>query len=187
MNRLRMFNLVTKSALLALVLSGSSLLIAQNAASIVISEQLKTVKSHAALAEDDAAVLNSYTGSGLAWQSHTARVNLMTEHVNALIKDYNDLAEMRPEGAPWQQEAIDRIQPLVHETADHLTDLIAHMSANQSRLHMKPYRDYVNNQYKMVRNLHQVIADFVDYGEAREQAEALEQQLALPATASAEK
>jgi hypothetical protein len=187
MKPLRIFNPVTKTILLALMLSITSLLVAQNVTSAAISERLKVVKSHAALAEDDAATLKSYAFSRLSWESHSARVSLMKEHINALIKDYNDLAEMRPDAVPWQQEAIDRIEPLVRETADQLTALIEHMNQNQSRLHMKPYRDYVNAHYKVVSNLHKVIADFVDYGEAKEQKEAMERELALPTTASAEK
>ncbi len=104
----------------------------------------------------------------------------MKDHVNNLINDYNQLGTLRAEGSPWQQEAIDRIDPLLRSMADHLNATIQHLNENQNRIQMPPYRDYVHANWELINRTHNLIADFVDYGDAKIKADSLEQKLELP-------
>jgi hypothetical protein len=48
-----------------------------------VSQLLSEAKAQAFQLKEDAATLQSFTGSNLGWQSHAAVVNQMKEHVNA--------------------------------------------------------------------------------------------------------
>jgi hypothetical protein len=167
-------------AVLALLLPLSSFAAAPPPDSATITNLLDQARAHAALADDDAVTLESYTRSPLSWQSHAARLTIIKEHVNNLIKDVNQLSSMRAEGSPWQQEAIDRVDPLLKEIADHLTTTIQHLNENQGQIQMQAFRDYVKVNSNLISKAHNMIADYVDYGQAKAKADALEQEHSLP-------
>lgn len=174
---------VVSMAVLALLLPVGRLA-AQNPDSAAVSRLMDQVRSHAALADNDAGILESYTRSKLAAQTHATQINLIREHVNNLIKDANDLKAMRDEASPWQQEAIDRIDQILPVMAAHITAVIEHFNDNRVKIQLQPYRDYVSANQKMISKAYQTISDLVEYGEARAKADAMEQQLDLTASNS---
>jgi hypothetical protein len=177
----RNFSLVALALALA---TGSSIGFAQTADSEQISNLLSQAKNHAVLAEDDAATLESYTGSTSHWRAHAAQLNRIREHVNELGQLNKQLSDLRAEGSPWQQQAIDQIDPRLREMADLLTATIEHLNDNKDRVHMQPFRDYVKANAELTSKLARLISDFVDYDEAKSKAESLDQKLELPAVAS---
>ena len=180
MKSLTFVTTISRLAVLALLLP-IGMLAAQNPDSPAVSKLLEEVKSHAAQAEDDADTLASYTLSNLDWKTHGSVLNRMKEHVNDLIRDGNQLSSMRDEGSPWQQEAIDRISGLLPEMASNLTATINILNSNKNQTKMRPYQDLAKNNQTLIHNAHEIIADFVDYSEAKEKAGALERELQLPA------
>ncbi|SPE29843.1 hypothetical protein SBA5_720014 [Candidatus Sulfotelmatomonas gaucii] len=68
------------------------MLAAQNPDSTTISKLLEDVKSHAALADDDAHTLASYTRSNVGWQTHGTQLTRIKEHVNDLVRDGNQMS-----------------------------------------------------------------------------------------------
>lgn len=148
---------------------------------------LGEIKTHAALASDDAARLESYSRSKLSWQSHNRQLVRIKGHVDRLLEDYNLLNSLRPEGSAWQQEAIDRIDPLLREIADNLTATINHLNDNRDRVHMQPFRNYASANAKLLEEASKTVSDMVDYGEAKATSERLQRELELPETAAVEK
>lgn len=169
-------------AAMTLFLLGAQTLQAQAADSEKVNALFTEMKQHAALAEADAENLESYTRSSMAWETHAKRITSMKDHVNALIKDYNEVKDMRGEASPWQQEAIDRVAPLLKDMADHLTASIEHLNQNQTKVHMKPWQDYARANYEYAVHTAGLIRDFVHYGEAKNTVDKLEQKLELPET-----
>ncbi len=160
-------------------LLSAGLLAAQNRDSAAISKLLNQVKSHAALADDDAATLESLTRTGVHWSTHGTQLDLMKEHVNNLVNDSNEMISLRNEGSPWQQQAIDRIEPLLPVMADHLRNAITHFNGNRNRIHMQAYRDYVVENQKLINSAYQVIKAFDSYAQAMNRADTLQKQLEL--------
>jgi hypothetical protein len=175
-----LLNTISRLAILALLLP-VSMLAAQNPDSTTISKLLEEVKSHAVLADDDAHTLASYTRSNVGWRTHGTQLTLIKEHVNDLIRDGNQLSTLRDEGSPWQQDAIDRISSLLPEMASHLTATINHLSDNQNQTLLKPYQDLALTNETIIHKAHEIISDYVDYGEAKAKADVLGKQLQLPA------
>ena len=154
---------------------------AQNADSKAINDLLKQVEAHAMLASDDSETLESYTRSHtMSSESHASRLRLIADHANNLIQDFDKLSAMRAEGSPWQQEAIDRVDPLLKEMADHLNTTIAHFKENKHRVNMPTFHDYVKANREYMGRTSELISSFVNYGETRAKANGLEAALDLP-------
>jgi hypothetical protein len=156
---------------------------AQKPDSTAISDLLREAESHAVLAQQDAETLESYAHSTVSSETHANRLTLIRDHANDLIKDFNQLSSMRGEGSPWQQEAIDRVNPLLHEMADNLSATIDHFKDNKARTQMPPFREYVKANRDLMGRTSQLISDFVQYGETRAKKLALEKTLELSLSA----
>ncbi|MHB2007347.1 MAG: hypothetical protein ACYCOX_04790 [Acidobacteriaceae bacterium] len=154
--------------------------VAQNADSAEISSLLSEAQHHAALLDDDADQLVSYTRSKLHWESHAQQLESMKTHVNNLGNVTAQLNNLRSDGSPWQQQAIDQINPLLQEMADHLTATINHLNENQQQVHMPAYEDYARGNYELASRTSQLIKDYVNYDKARSQSQSLEQKLEVP-------
>ena len=161
---------------------------AQNADSKAINELLKEAESHAILASDDSETLESYTRSHtMSWESHAHRLRTIADHANNLIEDFNKLSSMRDQGSPWQRDAIDRVDPLLKEMADHLNTTIAHFKDNKHRVNMPAFHDYVKANREYMGRTSELISSFVEYGETRAKANGLEASLDLPQAAEVSK
>lgn len=124
------FNILWNAVVLALVVLFSSALVAQVSGSAQFSKTLEHVRVHAAQARDDAALLESYSRSGLAWSMHAQCLENIREHVNDLAEDFTQLQALRSEATPGQRAAIDRIDPLLRDMAASLTATINYLNQN---------------------------------------------------------
>lgn len=166
-------------AAFAFLLLGSIGVRAQSADSEKINELFRNVRQHAALAEVDAELLESYTRSKMSWESHARRIESMRSHVKDLAADFNEASTLRPEGSKWQQEAIDQLQPLLQGMADHIKATIDHLNDNKNQVHMQPWIDYVHANRDYAVRAAALIRDYVDYSEAKSTTEKLEQKLQI--------
>ena len=158
---------------------------AQTSDSKAINDLLKEAETHAMLANDDAELLESYTRhSTMSWESHAAKLTSIKGHANDLIEDFNKLTSRKQQGSPWQQDAIERVAPLLQEMSHHLSATINHLNDNKARIHMPPYREYAKANRKYMGRTSQLISDFVEYGEMRARADALETALELDSSAA---
>lgn len=184
MRQLSIRNSIVRMAVATLLLP-AGLLAAQKADSKAVNNLLDEVKLHAGQADDDATTLETYSQSNLHWQTHGSRLNQIKSHVNDLIQDSNQLASLREEASPWQQEAIDRISPLLPQMATHLTATIKHFNDHTNQTQMKPYHDYIRENQKLIHAAHEIISDLVEYAEAKAKMDALEKDMQLSAPVSA--
>lgn len=159
---------------------GTATVFAQPTDSAKISDLLEQAKSHAVLAERDAATLESYTRSRLSWQSHGSQLNRIKRHVNELGQLNKQLSDLRAEGSPWQQMAVDQVDLRLREMADLLTNTINHLNDNRAHVHMQPYQEYARANRELTSRIATMLDDFVDYDQAKSKAETLEQKLELP-------
>lgn len=165
---------------LTLLMAGPSRVAAQTTTPSHVDQLLTEAEHFANRAADDSEELETYTRTKAGWETHAQQLERIREHVNHLGEIVQQLNEVRSEALPWQQTAIDRINPLMHEMAMQLTTTIEHLTQNQSRVHMKPYQDYARATYTVNSRAAKVISDIVEYGQAKAKADSLEQQLELP-------
>src|SRR5271170_1604955 len=113
MQSLRVLRLLGGFTLLSLFFATSApLTFAENKDSDQISTLLSQARTQAWQAAQDADTLQSYTLSPMAWETHANQLRSIQEDINALAKTTVQLNDLRPQGSPWQQTAIDRINPL---------------------------------------------------------------------------
>jgi wobble nucleotide-excising tRNase len=169
---------ITVVAALALGLVACPLwLTAQTADSEQINQLFAEARLHASNAEKDAELLESYTRSMVTWETHSAKLHAIRGHVNDLIRDFNRAKDLRAEASPWQQEAIDKIEPLLKSMADHLSATIDHLNDNQSKVRMPEYQSYVKANRTLAEKTANLIRDYVEYGESTSKVEELERKL----------
>lgn len=177
----RSFLTLALIALFALV-AGPSYANAQNKDSAHISRLLNEARSYAIQLDNDAAELESYSNSNLNWHSHATQLNLMREHVNNLGKLHQQMQELQSQGSPWQQDAINRVDPLLRQMADQLTTTIEHGNQYPNRIHMMKYKNYTHACADLAARTSRLISDIVAYDRAQSRARMLEQDLELPAS-----
>lgn len=144
-----------------------------------VTDLLSTAETEAIDLKHDAAKMESFTRSKLSWESHSVQIAMIKEHVNKVGELLTKLHAERETAASWQQQAIDRIGPLLKQLAANTTAMISHMNENPGKIHMASYRDYAVANSQTAERLAALIGDFVEYGEATEKLEALNEKLVI--------
>ena len=145
-----------------------------------VSGLLSDVKTEAVQLRHDADEMKSFTHSTLTWQSHAAKVEEMKRHVNNAGELLTKLDNAKGAASPWQQQAIDRITPMLKELASNVTSTIEHLNQRPKLLHTGPYADYVSANYELASNLAELISDYVDYGKSKARSDELAARLEVP-------
>ena len=145
--------------------------------SVEITKLLADAKAEAVQLKDDAEDLESLVKSKLSWESYARKVEMIKEHVNNTGKLLTKLQEAQATGAPWQQTAIQQIDPLLRELAANTEATINHLNENRANIHFLQFKGYVKANYELATDLEALIRDLVNYGEAKEKIERLEKKL----------
>jgi hypothetical protein len=145
-----------------------------------ISKLLSQVKADAVQLKDDAYEMESFTRSGVSWESHAMKIATIKEHVNALGKRLLDLQEKRSAGSQWQQQAIDRILPVLKDLAANVEATINHLNREQGRrLNTSEHKEYLETNAALAAEMSALVADFVSYGQTKAKFERLSEKLEL--------
>lgn len=144
-----------------------------------ISSLLDEVQVRAAMLREDASFMESYARSGASWESHSAKVDRIREHINAAGRQLTQLQSMREEGSPWQRTAIDRIHPLLKELAENTGTVIRYLTENPKRLFTREYKTYLEANADLSSELASMISDFVEYGNTKHRLDGLADKLEL--------
>jgi hypothetical protein len=170
--------LLALTLLLAGIWPGAKVAVASPGSSEEISMLLADVKAEAIALERDAEDLAVWTrAKQMAWQSHAEKLNLIREHVNEAGQLLTKLTEARGAASPWQQEAIDRIYPLLKELADNTETTITHFKDGKDRIHFPPYTDFARANYDLAQDLAALVSDYVEFGEHETEFRRLQEKL----------
>lgn len=142
-----------------------------------IARLLSEAKSEATELTADSEDLASFAWSRASWTSHASKITMIKEHVNNTGKLLAKLQEQESSGSTWQTAAIARIRPLLKELASSTEEVIRRLNDHPDRVHLPEYRDCVKAHYELATDLEALIRDFVNYGEAKEKLEKLQEKL----------
>jgi hypothetical protein len=145
-----------------------------------LTKVLSDVKYEALMLQRDAAQLKAMTQSTSSWQSSANELEQIKTHVNNAALFVQELNDFRIVAAPWQQIAIDRINPLLQELASNTQSTIAKLNENPARVHLGPYKEYVSAHYDLATDLVSMISDFVEYAKTKAKFERLTRKLEMP-------
>jgi hypothetical protein len=144
-----------------------------------VTQLLQETKQKAAVLSRDADEMEALTRSDVSWESHASMLDTMKEDVNDLARDVERLTAARDKASPWQQQAIDRMLPLMRELAANTTAAINHLKEQPTRPTSGSYAEYLRQNSETARQLSDMIRSFVEYGQTRAKLEKLEQKLEI--------
>jgi hypothetical protein len=151
--------------------------LAQSAENPQVTRLLAEAKDKAAQLSRDADDMEALIRTDVSWQSHAIMLDQIREHVNDLGRIAKQLEESRSSASPWQQQAIDRMMPLLKELAANTTAAINHLNENRVRPTIGNYPEYLKENAETAHQLSDMISSFVRYGDTRARLQKLEQRL----------
>ena len=145
-----------------------------------ITQLLTDARDKAAELSRDADDMEALIRTDVSWQSHAEMLESVKEHVNQLGRIAAQLEQKRDSASQWQQQAIDRMLPVLKELAANTTVAINNLNENKGRpLETSSYPQYLKENAEAARNLSDMISSFVKYGDSRAKVEKLEQKLEI--------
>lgn len=176
-----MVNKITKSgfSLAAALLLGLALLTSAGArafASADVTGLFQEAARSASQLRRDTNQMAAFSKSRLSWESHAQQINQIKEHINNTGKIVADLHDARDSAAAWQQEAIDRVTPLLEEIASNTESVINHLNDRQHTWHPE-YQEYLKSNAELAADLSTLIGDYIDYDSAKARTQELQQKL----------
>lgn len=142
------------------------------------SQLLQEAKTSAAQLRRDASQMEAYTRSQVTWQAAATKINQVKNHINKLGQLVSNMGSARAEAKPWQQDAIDRITPLLREMADNTRAIIDHLNDRKQTWHPE-YKDLVKSNAELSVDLSKLVSDYIDYGNAKSRAQELGSKLGV--------
>jgi hypothetical protein len=141
---------------------------------------LSQAAQEAAQLSSDADEMESLLHSDVSWQSHADMLSRIRDDVNTLGSTVGRLNTTYELGSEWQQEAVDRILPLLRELASNTTAAINHLNANQARPTTPDYVNYLEKNAEAAHQLSAMTSDLVKYAKSQATLEKMETRLGLP-------
>ena len=126
---------------------------AQNNENPEVTRLLVEARDKAAVLSRDADGMESLIRTDASWQTHAAMLDEVKRHVNDLGRAAQKLEESRSSASPWQQQAIDRMMPLLKELAANTTAAINHLNENRIRPTTGNYPEYLKENAETARFL----------------------------------
>jgi hypothetical protein len=159
------------AAIAGFLLASSTVKAGETPDSEQVSKLLSDAKAMSYQLKEDAVMMESFTRQTVTSQAHSAALNTIRDHANALGKQAQKLKEVKPSASPWQKIAIDRIEPYLDEMTGYITAAIEHVNDKQHTV--LEYNDYLEANADYATDLANMIANFVDYGKARQRVDRL--------------
>jgi hypothetical protein len=140
------------------------------------SKLLQDARVSAAQLARDTAQMETYGRSALSWKTHAGQIQHVKEHVNNTGKILADLHNARNGAEPSQQDAIDKITPIVQQLASNTESIINHLNSTQ-RTWDTEYQGYLKSNSELANDLSKLIGDYLDYESAKSRAQGVGQKL----------
>ena len=151
---------VLSSAALALAIPARSAFAAAPPDSKTIPTLFDQVKQHAAEANYDAEVLDSYRRThNTDFRLYAQLLNHIRDHANDLFQDYYELQRVRDSGSPAQREAIDRLEPQLREMATDMTDTIQLLNKHQEWVKMPNFRNQAHQSVTKINEVYKALCE----------------------------
>jgi hypothetical protein len=173
--------------LLVVALFGSTTLlpptlwsVARNPPNAEVAAQLDAADAEAAELARNADEMTSLLRNDVSWESHADMLNRIKDNVNKMGKIAAKLQEERDQASPWQQQAIDRMVPMLKEIAANTTAAIEHLNQNHLRPTTPDYVEYLQQNADTSHELADMISAVEHYGRERTKLERLQDKIEAP-------
>src|SRR6185437_4353310 len=140
-----------------------------------VDRLLKKISSDALTVSHNADKLSAYARNPkLHFETHAAELNRAKDSINAMGSDLRRLQELSAYALPWQQQLIDRVQPVLTGLAGHANEAIDRLNSDRHGFPSAEYRRAVQSLYNYADHARDVLAVNLDYAGAREKLNRLD-------------
>jgi hypothetical protein len=175
-----MSGLMVATLIASMLFLFSATLFAQKEENPEVTQLLVDARDKAAELSRDADEMESLIRTDASWQTHATMLETVKDHVNELGRIATKLEQKRDSASEWQQQAIDRMLPVLRDLATNTTAAINHLNENKGRpLETSSYPQYLKENAETAQELSDMISSFTKYGESRAKMEKLEQKLEI--------
>jgi hypothetical protein len=99
----------------------------------------------------------------VSWQTHANMLDGVKEHVNNMARIIDKLTTERSSGSELQEQAVDRILPLLKELAANTTAAINYLNQNRTRPIGDPYTQYLKDNAETAHQLANTVSSLFEY------------------------
>jgi hypothetical protein len=128
------------------------------------SQLIETIETQSIQVRDDAQFLESLTREPhvVPWQAHADQLAQVRPEVNRMAEEMCRLEAIRTGTQPWQQQAIDQIEPAVTELVNYTEQAIAITNRQTVANFASPsYTEDVHGMYTTANRIVRAAADYV--------------------------
>jgi len=146
-----------------LLLSASGRAIAVREDSQQLTQVLGEARDEAAELARDADEAESLIRSQVSWETHAAVLDRVKDHVNNMARIIDKLTAARSSGSELQEQAVDRILPLLKELAANTSAAINYLNQNKVRPIGEPYTQYLKENADTAHQLASTVSSLFEY------------------------
>lgn len=128
-----------------------------------LAQLLGEARNEAAELARDADETESLIRNDVSWQTHAEMLERVKEHVNNTARIIDRLTATRSSGSELQEQAVDRILPLLKELAANTTAAINYMNQNKTRPMGEPYTQYLKENADTAHELASTVSSLFEY------------------------
>jgi hypothetical protein len=154
-----------------------TLTIADLARETLAKKTIKEVQASAAAVADEADHLRITANSNSGPDSHLAKLAALKGEVNWMGQEICSLEAERESLAPWEQQAVDQVLPLLQAAAANTESAIEYLSKNRDRLWTEAYRDYAHRVWQDSAQIAQTLKHYLKYDKLRAQEVQVEESI----------
>jgi hypothetical protein len=127
----------------------------------------------------DSDEMESLIRSDVDWQTHAVMLDRIKDHVNNMARIVAKLSEARTSGSELQEQAVDRILPLLKDLAVNTTAAINYLNQNKSRPLTNPYNQYLLDNADTAHQLSSTVSSLFEYEKSMTKISKLKDKLEL--------
>jgi hypothetical protein len=151
--------------------------VAELARETAAKKTLTRAQASARAVADEADQLRRIANPMFSPDSHRGTLAALKGKVNRMGQEISSLRVERESLAPWEQQAIDKILPLLQSTAENTESAIQYFNEHGDRLWMKTYRDYADRIRQGSDEIAKILKNYLKYDELRDQEVYVEERL----------
>ena len=115
-----------------------------------------------------------------AWVNHTSMLAEIKGHVDDLALIAERLSKAEKSGSELQEQAAERMLPLVKQLSANTTAAINYLNQNRSRPSSDAYKRYLEKNAETAHQLSSMISSLIDYEKSMTEIEQLRSKLEAP-------
>jgi hypothetical protein len=144
-----------------------------------LTQVLGEARDEAAELARDADEMESLIRTDVSWQTHAVTLDRIKDHVNNMARIVAKLTETRTSGSELQEQAVDRILPLLKDVAVNTTAAINYLNQNKSRPLTDPYNQYLLDNADTAHQLSSTVSSLFEYEKSMTKIAKLKNKLEL--------